>query len=719
MEGLAMTDGKFPLDKTRNIGIAAHIDAGKTTTTERILFYTGRVHRLGSVDEGTATMDWMPQEKERGITIVAAATSCYWRRLHDNELFRINIIDTPGHVDFTAEVERALRVLDGMIAIFCGVGGVEPQSETVWRQANKYRVPRIAFVNKLDRVGSDFFTVVQQMRERLGANAVPVQLPIGRESDFRGVVDLIEMKAIYWVDELGTQMEYGPIPEDMMELAMEYRQKLVEVAAEQDDELMEAYFEQGDLTPSQIRQGLRKGTLSFKVVPVLCGSALKNKGVQPLLDAVCDFLPSPLDIGVVRGTNPQTGEVIERKLTDKEPFCALAFKIQTDPYVGRLVYLRVYSGVLKKGESVYNPGKDTNERIMRILRMHANYREDIDEARAGDIVAVVGPKATMTGDTLCDKAHPILLEQIEFPEPVIFRVIEAKDRAHEEKMVEALQKLVAEDPTLRLRYDQETGQLVLAGMGELQLEIVEDRLRREFGVQARLGKPQVAFRETIAREAIAEGRYIRQTGGRGQYGHVWLKVEPLPRGAGFEFVNQITGGVIPSEFIPAVEKGVREAMDAGVLAGYPVVDVRVTLFDGSYHEVDSSELAFKLAAEIAFKEACKQAGMILLEPIMALEVLIPKEYLGDVLGDLTARRAKIKGVQELTGNAVMIEAEVPLAEVFGYATSLRSLTQGRGSYTMRPSHYEPVPVNIAERIILDRGYSMSYYATSLVSASND
>ena len=714
-----MTESKFPLDKTRNIGIAAHIDAGKTTTTERILFYTGRVHRLGSVDEGTATMDWMPQEKERGITIVAAATSCYWRRLHDNELFRINIIDTPGHVDFTAEVERALRVLDGMIAVFCGVGGVEPQSETVWRQANKYSVPRIAFVNKLDRVGSDFFTVVQQMRERLGANAVPIQLPIGRESDFKGVVDLIEMKAIYWVDELGTQMEFGPVPEDMKELAMEYRQRLVEVAAEQDDELMEAYFEQGDLTPSQIRQGLRKGTLSFKVVPVLCGSALKNKGVQPLLDAVCDFLPSPLDIGVVRGTNPLTGEVIERKLTDEEPFCALAFKIQTDPYVGRLVYLRVYSGVLKKGESVYNPGKDTNERIMRILRMHANYREDVDEARAGDIVAVVGPKATMTGDTLCDKAHPILLEQIEFPEPVIFRVIEAKDRAHEERMVEALQKLVAEDPTLRLRYDQETGQLVLAGMGELQLEIVEDRLRREFGVQARLGKPQVAFRETIAQEAIAEGRYIRQTGGRGQYGHVWLKVEPLPRGAGFEFVNQITGGVIPSEFIPAVEKGVREAMEAGVLAGYPVVDVRVTLFDGSYHEVDSSELAFKLAAEIAFKEACKQAGMILLEPIMALEVLIPKEYLGDVLGDLTARRAKIKGVQELTGNAVMIEAEVPLAEVFGYATSLRSLTQGRGSYTMRPSHYEPVPMNIAERIVLDRGYSMSYYATSLVGASND
>ena len=714
-----MMEDKFPLDKTRNIGIAAHIDAGKTTTTERILFYTGRVHRIGSVDEGTATMDWMPQEKERGITIVAAATSCYWRRLHDDELFRINIIDTPGHVDFTAEVERALRVLDGMIAVFCGVGGVEPQSETVWRQANKYRVPRIAFVNKLDRVGSDFFTVVQQMRERLGANAVPIQLPIGRESDFKGVVDLIEMRAIYWVDELGTQMEFGPIPEDMKDLVAEYRQKLVEVAAEQDDELMEAYFGQGDLTPNQIRQGLRKGTLSFKVVPVLCGSALRNKGVQPLLDAVCDFLPSPLDISFVHGTNPKTGEIEERKLTDEESFCALAFKIQTDPYVGRLVYLRVYSGVLRKGESVYNSSKDTNERIMRILRMHANYREDIDEARAGDIVAVVGPKATMTGDTLCDKSRPILLEQIEFPEPVIFRVIEARDRAHEEKMVEALQKLVAEDPTLKLRYDQETGQLVLAGMGELQLEIVEDRLRREFGVQARLGKPQVAFRETIVREAVAEGRYIRQTGGRGQYGHVWLRVEPLPRGFGFEFVNQITGGVIPSEFIPAVEKGVREALDTGVLAGYPVVDVRVTLFDGSYHEVDSSELAFKLAAEIAFKEACKRAGMVLLEPIMALEVLIPKEYLGDVLGDLTARRAKIKGVQELAGNAVMIEAEVPLAEVFGYATSLRSLTQGRGSYTMRPSHYEPVPVNIAERIILDRGYSMSHYATSLVGASND
>jgi elongation factor G len=711
-----MSAEKFPLDKTRNIGIAAHIDAGKTTTTERILFYTGRVHRIGSVDEGTATMDWMPQEKERGITIVAAATSCYWQRLHDGELFRINIIDTPGHVDFTAEVERALRVLDGMVAVFCGVGGVEPQSETVWRQANKYRVPRIAFVNKLDRVGSDFFVVVQQMRERLGANPVPIQLPIGRESDFRGVVDLIEMRAIYWTDELGTQMEFAPIPDDLKDLATEYRQRLVETAAEQEEALMEAYFERGDLTPEQIRRGLRLGTLSFRLVPVLCGSALRNKGVQPLLDAVCDFLPSPLDIGVVHGTDPRTGEPIERPLTDEAPLCALAFKIQTDPYVGRLVYVRLYSGVLRKGEAVYNPAKDTNERIMRILRMHANYREDVDEARAGDIVAVVGPKVTMTGDTLCDRRHPILLERIEFPEPVVFRVIEAKDRAHEEKMVEALQKLAAEDPTLKLRYDQETGQLVLAGMGELQLEIVEDRLRREFSVQARLGKPQVAYRETIVSEATAEGRYIRQTGGRGQYGHVWLRVEPLPPGAGFEFVNQITGGVIPSEFIPAVEAGVREAMETGVLAGYPVVDVRVVLFDGSYHEVDSSELAFKLAAQIAFKEACKQAGMILLEPIMALEVLIPREYLGDVLGDLTARRAKIRGVQELTGNAVMIEAEVPLAEVFGYATALRSLTQGRGSYTMRPSHYEPVPANLAERIVLDRGYSMSHYATSLVGA---
>ncbi len=711
-----MSSDRLPLDKTRNIGIAAHIDAGKTTTTERILFYTGRVHRIGSVDEGTATMDWMPQEKERGITIVAAATSCYWRRLYDGELFRINIIDTPGHVDFTAEVERALRVLDGMIAVFCGVGGVEPQSETVWRQANKYRVPRIAFVNKLDRVGSDFFTVVQQMRERLGARPVPIQLPIGREADFRGVVDLIEEKAILWVDELGTQMETGPIPDDMLELVREYRQQLLEAAAEQDDELLEAYLDQGTLSTEQIRYGLRKGTLSFSLVPVLCGSALRNKGVQPLLDAVCDFLPSPLDIGTVKGVHPQTGEPVERRLVETDPFCGLAFKIQTDPYVGRLVYLRIYSGVLRKGEAVYNPAKDTNERIMRILRMHANYREDIEQAFAGDIVAVVGPKVTMTGDTLCDKAHPILLEKIEFPEPVIFRMIEAKDRVHEEKMVEALQKLIAEDPTLRLRYDQETGQLVLSGMGELQLEIVEDRLRREFGVQARLGKPQVAFRETIVRPATAEGRYIRQTGGRGQYGHVWLRVEPLPRGAGFEFVNQIVGGVIPSEFIPAVEKGVREALDAGVLAGYPVVDVRVVLYDGSYHEVDSSELAFKLAAEIAFKEACKQAGMILLEPIMALEVLIPREYLGDVLSDLTARRAKIKGVQELTGNAVMVEAEVPLAEVFGYATSLRSLTQGRGSYTMRPSHYEPIPANIAERIILDRGYSVSYHAADLINA---
>lgn len=711
-----MADGLFPSEKTRNIGIAAHIDAGKTTTTERILFYTGRVHRIGSVDEGTATMDWMPQEKERGITIVAAATSCYWERLYDGqkEVFRINIIDTPGHVDFTAEVERAMRVLDGMVAIFCGVGGVEPQSETVWRQANKYRVPRIAYINKLDRVGSDFFTVVQQMRERLSTNPLPIQLPIGSGGDLQGVVDLIEQRAVYWADELGLQMVYEPIPTSMKDEVTQWRQRLVEIAAEQDDKLMEAYFERGDLTPQQIREGLRKGTLSFRIVPVLCGSSLKNKGVQPLLDAVCDFLPSPLDIGVVQGVHPRTGEPVECRLTDDEPFCALAFKIQTDPYVGRLVYIRIYSGVLRKGEAVYNPAKDTNERIMRILRMHANHREDVDEARAGDIVAVVGPKATMTGDTLCDKAHPVLLERIEFPEPVIFRVIEAKDRTHEEKMVEALQKLSAEDPTLKLRYDSETGQLVLAGMGELQLEIVEDRLLREFNVQARLGKPQVAYRETVVREAMAEGRYIRQTGGRGQYGHVWLRIEPLPQGAGFEFVNQITGGVIPSEFIPAVEKGVREAMDTGVLAGYPVVDVRVTLFDGSYHEVDSSELAFKLAAEIAFKEACQRAGMILLEPIMALEVLIPKEYLGEVLGDLTARRAKIKGVQELTGNAVAIEAEVPLSEVFGYATSLRSLTQGRGSYTTRPSHYEPAPAHIAERIVLGRGYSMSHYATHLV-----
>lgn len=714
-----MSDGLFPLDKTRNIGIAAHIDAGKTTTTERILFYTGRVHRIGSVDEGTATMDWMPQEKERGITIVAAATSCYWERRYDEqsrELYLINIIDTPGHVDFTIEVERALRVLDGAIAVFCGVGGVEPQSETVWRQANKYRVPRIAYVNKLDRVGSDFLTVVHQMRERLNTNPLPIQLPIGQEENFRGVVDLIEMKAIYWKDELGTQMTSEPIPDELKDDVMKWRHRLVEVAAEQDDMLMESYFENGDLTPEQIRKGVRKGTLAFSIVPVLCGSSLRNKGVQLLLDAVCDFLPSPLDISSVYGTDPRTGELIKRLFSDDEPFCGLAFKIQTDPYVGRLVYLRVYSGVLRKGEGVHNPTKNADERVMRILRMHANYRGDIDEAHTGDIVAIVGPKVTMTGDTLCDKTHPIVLERMEFPEPVIFRSIEAKDRVHEEKMVEALRKLGAEDPTLKLRYESGTGQLVLSGMGELQLEIVEDRLRREFNVAARLGKPQVAYRETIVLKAIAEGRYIRQTGGRGQYGHVWLQVEPLHQGRGFEFVNKITGGIIPDEFIPAIEAGVREAMDTGVLAGYPIVDVKVTLFDGSYHEVDSSELAFKLAAQIAFKEACKQAGMVLLEPIMALEVLIPSEYLGDVLGDLTARRAKIKSVQDLTGNATAIEAEVPLSEVFGYVTSLRSLTQGRGSYTMRPSHYETVPVNISERIILDRGYSMSNYATNLVGA---
>ncbi len=698
------------LERTRNIGIAAHIDAGKTTTTERILFYTGRVHRIGSVDEGTATMDWMPQEKERGITIVAAATTCHWSlkgRSDPDFLYRISIIDTPGHVDFTVEVERALRVLDGAVAVFCGVGGVEPQSETVWRQANKYRVPRIAFVNKLDRVGSDFLTVVEQMRERLGANPVPVQWPIRDEDGFYGVVDLVEEVAIYWEDELGTAMREDPIPDDLREVASRWRRHLLEEVAQQDDDLLERYLEHGTLSPDEIRSGLRKGTLTLRLVPVLCGTALKNRGIQPLLDAVCYYLPSPADIGRIVGADPTTGEIVGRRMTTDEPISAIAFKIQTDPYVGRLVYLRVYSGVLRQGQTLLNASKGVSERISRILRMHANFREEISEAIAGDIVGVLGPRSVTTGDTLCDPNHPVVFEPIEFPEPVIFRVIEARDRKHQERMMDALQKLTAEDPTLRVRHDLETGQTILSGMGELQLEIMEDRLRREFGVQARLGRPQVSYRETLLRSVTAEGRYIRQTGGRGQYGHVVLQLDPLPRGSGIVFVNKIRSGAIPAPFIPAVEIGIREGAERGVLAGYPIVDFQATLLDGSYHEVDSSELAFKLAAQSALRDGCLQAGMVLLEPIMALEVLLPKEYLGDVLADLTARRARVKGVQELPGNATAITAEVPLAEVFGYATTLRSLTQGRGSYTLRPSHYEPVPATLAEKVIAERGYAFS------------
>ncbi|MCS7224223.1 MAG: elongation factor G [Armatimonadetes bacterium] len=703
-------ENTLPLERTRNIGIAAHIDAGKTTTTERILYYTGKVHMIGSVDEGTATMDWMPQEKERGITIVAAATTCYWSlkgKPDDQSLFRISIIDTPGHVDFTVEVERALRVLDGMVAVFCGVGGVEPQSETVWRQANKYRVPRIAFVNKLDRVGSDFLIVLQQMKERLGANPVPVQWPIRNERSFLGVVDLVEEKAIYWEDELGTKMREEPVPEDLLPVVADLRQHLIEEAAQQDDDLLETYLETGALTADAIRLGLRKGTLAMKLVPVLCGTALKNRGIQPLLDAICYYLPSPADIGSVSGMDPKTGKTVVRRMSPSDPVSALAFKIQTDPYVGRLIYLRVYSGVIKQGQTLYNPSRGVNERVSRILRLHANYREEIGEAQAGDIVGILGPRSLSTGETLCDPDHPILFEPIEFPEPVIFRVIEARDRKHQEKMMDSLQKLTAEDPTLRVRHDTETGQTILSGMGELQLEILEDRLRREFGVEARLGKPQVSYRETIVKSATAEGRYVRQTGGRGQFGQVLIQLDPLPRGSGILFVNKIRSGAIPAPFIPAVEAGIREGAERGVLAGYPLVDFQATLLDGAYHEVDSSEIAYKLAAQAALREACLQAGVLLLEPIMALEVLLPKEYLGEVLGDLTARRAKIKGVQDLPGNATAITAEVPLAEVFGYATILRSLTQGRGSYTIRPSHYEPVPAGLAEKVIAERGYAIS------------
>lgn len=700
-------DGKLPLEMTRNIGIVAHIDAGKTTTTERILFYTGRVHRIGEVDEGTATMDWMQQEKERGITITSAATTCYWRRKigADEKIYRINIIDTPGHVDFTAEVERSLRVLDGAIVILCGVGGVQPQTETVWRQANKYNVPRIAYINKLDRNGADFHSVVHQMRERLKCKAILIQIPIGQGEDFEGVIDLIEYRAIYWDDELGTVMRYEPIPDSIEPIAEIFRKALVEWVVETDDKLLEKYLEEGTISSEDLRAAIRKQTLRGEIVPVLCGASLKNRGVQPLLDAIVDFLPSPLDIGFVEGMNPENGEKVRRKLAEDEPLCALAFKIQTDPYVGRLTYTRIYSGVLRKGDTISNFSRGCRERIARILRMHANYREEIEECRAGDIVALVGLRNTYTGDTLGAPECPILLERIEFPEPVIFRAVEPKTKAEEEKLMQALLKLVNEDPTLRLRFDKETGQTILAGMGELHLEIAEDRLRREFGVVARFGQPQVAYQETVLNSAIGEGKYIRQTGGRGQYGHAILHVQPLERGKGLEFEVDIKGGIIPEVFIPAIEAGVREAADRGVLAGYPVVDVKITLIGGSYHEVDSSEYAFKLAAMEAFKNACKKATLTLLEPIMKLEIVTPKEYVGEVLADLNARRASIRGMREGAGEIIIVDAEVPLAEVFGYATQLRSLTQGRASYTMEPERYAPVPPEVVKQIVLKRGYS--------------
>ena len=687
---------KVPLDKVRNIGIIAHIDAGKTTTTERILYYTGRIHKIGEVHEGAAEMDWMEQEKERGITITSATTTCFWRD------HRINIVDTPGHVDFTIEVERSLRVLDGAVTILCGVGGVQPRTETVWRQADKYRVPRIIFVNKMDRVGADFFRVVEDVQEKLGAKPVPVQIPIGSEDSFKGVVDLISMKAIVWEEEtLGAKYHFEEIPEDLKDLAEEWREKMLEALADVDEEIMMKYLEGEEITEEEIKKTLRKGTIELKFFPMLCGSAFKNKGVQPLLDAIVDYLPSPLDIPPVKGINPKTGEEEERPASYDAPFAALAFKILTDPYVGQLTFVRVYSGLMESGSYVYNATRDKKERLARILRMHANKREEIPVLGAGDIAAAVGLRETYTGDTLCDPDHPILLEAMEFPEPVISIAVEPKTKADQEKLSMALQKLAKEDPSFRVATDHETGQTIISGMGELHLEIIVDRLKREFGVEVNVGKPQVAYRETIKSEVTQEGKFIKQTGGRGQYGHVWLKIEPLERGKGFEFHETIKGGVVPKEYIPAVEAGVREAMETGVVAGYPMTDIKVTLFDGSYHEVDSSEMAFKIAGSIAFKEGAKKANPVLLEPIMEVEVTTPEEFMGDVIGDLNKRRGRVQGM-EARGNAQVIKALVPLAEMFGYATDLRSMTQGRATYIMRFSHYEEVPSDVAEKIIGER-----------------
>jgi len=683
---------QVPLERTRNIGIMAHIDAGKTTTTERILFYTGRVHKIGEVHDGAATMDWMVQEQERGITITSAATTCMWRD------HRINIIDTPGHVDFTVEVERSLRVLDGAVAVFCSVGGVEPQSETVWRQADKYRVPRIAYVNKMDRTGADFFNVVNMMKERLGANPVPIQLPIGAEDSFVGVVDLVKEKAIIYVDDLGTKSEETAIPEDMVELVAEYREKLLEAVAEHDEELMMKYLEGEEISVDELIKAIRKATIAVQITPVLAGSSFKNKGVQPLLDAIVDYLPSPVDIPDVKGQDPETGEEISRKPADDEKFSALAFKIMTDPYVGKLTFFRVYSGTMKSGSYVFNSTKGKKERIGRILQMHANHREEINEVFAGDIAAAVGLKFTTTGDTLCDEKAPIVLESMEFPEPVIDIAIEPKSKADQDKLAMALQKLAEEDPTFRIHTNHETGQTIISGMGELHLDIIVDRLVREFKVEANVGRPQVAYKETIKKAVKAEGKFIRQSGGRGQYGHCWIEIEPLERGAGYEFVNKIVGGVIPKEYIPAVDAGIREAMETGVLAGYPMLDIRVMLFDGSYHEVDSSEMAFKVAGSMAFKEGAKKADPVLLEPIMKVEVIVPEEYMGDVMGDINSRRGRIESMDQ-RGNSRVITAYVPLAEMFGYATDLRSRTQGRGQYTMQFARYEEVPKNVAEEII--------------------
>ncbi|HBG91898.1 MAG TPA: elongation factor G [Nitrospiraceae bacterium] len=682
----------FLLEKTRNIGIMAHIDAGKTTTTERILYYTGVTYKIGEVHEGTAVMDWMVQEQERGITITSAATTCYWKD------HRINIIDTPGHVDFTIEVERSLRVLDGAVAVFDSVAGVEPQSETVWRQADKYKVPRIAFMNKMDRAGADFFMSVQSMVDRLGANPVPIQIPMGAEEKFRGPIDLVEMKAVYFDDEtIGAKYVEGAIPDDMMPTARQYREKMIEALSDVDENIMEKFLSAEEISAEEIRAALRKGTMQMKLTPVICGTAFKNKGVQLLLDCIVDYLPSPLDVPPVSGTKPGNGSEVVRKADVNEPFSALAFKVMTDPYVGQLTFVRAYSGVLTAGSYIYNSTKDTRERVGRLLKMHANKREEIKEVAAGDIAAIVGLKNTLTGDTLCDEKSPVILESMEFPDPVISVAIEPKTKADQEKLYEAMGKLTQEDPSFKVSYNEETGQTIISGMGELHLEIIVDRLLREFKVGANVGKPQVAYRETIRISSKAEGKFIRQSGGRGQYGHVYLELEPV-HGKGFEFVNKIVGGTIPREYIPAVEKGIREAMDSGVLAGYPVVDIKVTLYDGSYHDVDSSEMAFKIAGSIGFKEAAKKAKPVLLEPMMSIEVVTPENYMGDVIGDLSSRRGKIQQMEK-RGNAQAIKAQVPLSGMFGYATDLRSKTQGRANYTMQFSHYEEVPKAIAEAIV--------------------
>ena len=687
---------EFSLEKTRNIGIMAHIDAGKTTTTERILFYTGRVHKIGDTHDGTATMDWMAQEQERGITITSAATTCQWNN------HRINIIDTPGHVDFTVEVQRSLRVLDGSVTVFCAKGGVEPQSETVWRQADEYKVPRMAYVNKMDIMGADFYNVVSMMKDRLGCNAVPLQLPIGAEDTFKGIIDLVEMNAHVYYDDLGQDLRIEEIPADMKDKAEEYRTMLLESISECDESLMEKYLEGEEITSAEIKKVVRQATIDNKMVPVLCGTSYRNKGVQLLLDAIVDFMPAPTDVPAIKGVNSDTEEEMESPSTDEAPFAALAFKIATDPFVGKLCFFRVYSGTIDAGSTVLNSTKGHKERIGRILQMHANHRQDIEKVYSGDIAAAVGLKNTTTGDTLCTDAHPVILESMEFPEPVIRVAIEPKTKAGQEKMGIALAKLAEEDPTFQTYTDEETGQTIIAGMGELHLEIIVDRLLREFKVEADVGKPQVSYKETIRKAVDVEEKYARQSGGKGQYGHCKITVEPMEPGFGYEFVNKIVGGAIPKEYIPAVDAGIQGAMQTGVLAGYNVVDVKVTLYDGSYHEVDSSEMAFKIAGSMAFKKACRQGDAVLLEPVMKVVVTVPEDYMGDVMGDLNSRRGQIQGMEARTGGVQCITANVPLSEMFGYATDLRSKTQGRGQYVMEPSHFEEVPKSIGEKIIATR-----------------